>query len=228
MATRVTSPKDHFLVFYSSLCLSLQAILNGFLYEFPHDVRKCTEAIVGAAVEIYGRMSTDLLPTPAKSHYVFNLRDLSKCVQGKNSSVEFQCCNDDMHIEDIFKDVATAQYISHFFMNIFKSSMYSCLPTCCRCILFILHGCNHINSLVIFICPIWYWYDTSFCLPLGILQADPGIIRDAKQIFRLFCHEALRVFHDRLINHEDKNYFYSIMSEMANKHFGEVCRKTLI
>ena len=216
MATRVTCHKGHSLVNYSAFCLPLQAILNGFLYEFPHDVRKCTEAIVGAAVEIYGRMSTDLLPTPAKSHYVFNLRDLSKCVQGKNCSVEFQCWNDDMHIEDIF------------FMNIFKSSMYSCLPTCCRCILFIHHGCNHINSLVIFIRPIWCWYDTSFCLPLGILQADPGIIRDAKQIFRLFCHEALRVFHDRLINHEDKNYFYSIMSEMANKHFGEVCRKTLI
>lgn len=35
------------------------------------------------SVEIYVRMSTDLLPTPAKSHYVFNLRDLSKCIQGK-------------------------------------------------------------------------------------------------------------------------------------------------
>ena len=57
--------------------------MSGFLYEFPHDVRKAADSIVVAAVEIYERMSTDLLPTPAKSHYVFNLRDLSKCVQGK-------------------------------------------------------------------------------------------------------------------------------------------------
>ena len=66
------------------LILHLQAILNGFFYDFPHEVRKCTDGIVGAAVEIYSRMSTDLLPTPAKSHYVFNLRDLSKCIQGIN------------------------------------------------------------------------------------------------------------------------------------------------
>ena len=64
----------------------MQAILSGFLYDFPHAVRQSTEGIVGAAVEIYNRMSTDLLPTPAKSHYVFNLRDLSKCVQGKRMS----------------------------------------------------------------------------------------------------------------------------------------------
>lgn len=51
--------------------------------DFPTSVRQCTEPIVSAAVEIYGRMSTDLLPTPAKSHYVFNLRDLSKCIQGE-------------------------------------------------------------------------------------------------------------------------------------------------
>lgn len=112
--------------------------MNGFLYDFTHDVRKCTDAIVTAAVEIYERMSTDLLPTPAKSHYVFNLRDLSKCVQ-------------------------------------------------------------------------------------GILQADSSTIRESKQIFRLFCHEALRVFHDRLVNNEDKQFFYTILSEMASKHFGEVC-----
>lgn len=50
--------------------------------DFPTAVRQTTEPICQAAVEIYGRMSTDLLPTPAKSHYVFNLRDLSKCIQG--------------------------------------------------------------------------------------------------------------------------------------------------
>ncbi|XP_046331899.2 dynein axonemal heavy chain 6-like [Haliotis rufescens] len=126
----IPPPTEH------SLKQMFMAILTGFFMDFPHAVRQATESIVSAAVEIYGRMSTDLLPTPAKSHYVFNLRDLSKCVQ-------------------------------------------------------------------------------------GILQADPGVIRDNKQVFRLFCHECQRVFHDRLINNEDKIYFHQIMSEMASKHFGE-------
>lgn len=60
----------------------LQAILDGFLGEFPEEVKNCSTQIVNAAVDIYNRLSLDLLPTPAKSHYVFNLRDLSKCVQG--------------------------------------------------------------------------------------------------------------------------------------------------
>ena len=50
--------------------------------DFPAGVKDSAHSIVEAAIEIYGRMSTDLLPTPTKSHYVFNLRDLSKCVQG--------------------------------------------------------------------------------------------------------------------------------------------------
>ncbi|XP_067106416.1 dynein axonemal heavy chain 6 [Osmerus mordax] len=134
-----------FIRHFSMLCLPtpsehslkqiFKAILGGFLSDFTQAVRSCAASIVDAAVEIYQRMSVDLLPTPAKSHYVFNLRDLSKCVQ-------------------------------------------------------------------------------------GMLQCESGTVRDQNQVFRLFCHECQRVFHDRLINNEDKTYFNTMVSEMASKYFG--------
>lgn len=102
----------------------------GFLSDFVPSIRELATAIVNAAAEIYQRIAIDLLPTPAKSHYVFNLRDLSKCIQ-------------------------------------------------------------------------------------GTLQADPGSVRENIQIMRLFYHECLRVFHDRLINKEDKSYFYFLMREVC-------------
>ncbi|XP_047189968.1 dynein axonemal heavy chain 6 isoform X2 [Scophthalmus maximus] len=133
-----------FIRHFSMLCLptpsenSLKqiftAILNGFLSEFSQEVKDCAGQIVDAAVDIYNRLSVDLLPTPAKSHYVFNLRDLSKCVQ-------------------------------------------------------------------------------------GMLQCESSQVRDKNQIFRLFCHECQRVFHDRLINNQDKTYFNTIVSEMASRYF---------
>ena len=40
------------------------------------------DACVQATVEVYGTVIRSLLPTPTKSHYLFNLRDLSKVFQG--------------------------------------------------------------------------------------------------------------------------------------------------
>jgi dynein heavy chain len=37
---------------------------------------------VGATISIYNKIVAELLPTPAKSHYTFNLRDISKVFQG--------------------------------------------------------------------------------------------------------------------------------------------------
>lgn len=77
-----------------------------------------------------------MLPTPDKSHYIFNLRDLSKCIQ-------------------------------------------------------------------------------------GILQASNLHYNTELQILRLFYHETTRVFHDRLINDDDRLLFKKIMHEICLKHFNK-------
>ncbi|KAJ3101998.1 Dynein heavy chain 6, axonemal [Phlyctochytrium planicorne] len=65
-----------------SLSKIFKAIIEGFLKHFSAEVKALGEAIVTSAIDIYRSMCSQLLPTPAKSHYTFNLRDLSKVIQG--------------------------------------------------------------------------------------------------------------------------------------------------
>lgn len=116
----------------ATLFTIFSSILKGFFSEFSTTIRSLAEPIVHASVSIYNRIEQELLPTPSKSHYVFNLRDLSKCIQ-------------------------------------------------------------------------------------GILQADSSNYGNGSQILRLFYHESLRVFHDRLINDTDKQYFKQILNEECLK-----------
>jgi dynein heavy chain len=41
-----------------------------------------SDKLVTASIEVYKTVCASLLPTPSKSHYTFNLRDLSKVFQG--------------------------------------------------------------------------------------------------------------------------------------------------
>ncbi|KAG5682932.1 hypothetical protein PVAND_012250 [Polypedilum vanderplanki] len=109
-------------------------IIVGFFSEFTKTIWNLAEPVVKAAVTLYERISQELLPTPTKSHYLFNMRDLAKCIQ-------------------------------------------------------------------------------------GILQADTTTYNNQIQILRLFYHEALRTFHDRLVTKDDKTYFKNLLNEICKKQF---------
>ena len=49
---------------------------------FPDPVVKCGTLAVASTVDLFTRITEGLLPTPAKFHYTFNLRDISKVFQG--------------------------------------------------------------------------------------------------------------------------------------------------
>ncbi|KAH9163072.1 hypothetical protein LEN26_000647, partial [Aphanomyces euteiches] len=57
-------------------------ILSSFLCTFVPEVQKLEPDVVQASIHVYNTICRELLPTPAKSHYTFNLRDLAKIFQG--------------------------------------------------------------------------------------------------------------------------------------------------
>ena len=49
-----------------------------FLGKFSEDVREILPKLVDTVLHTYNTVRRELLPTPRKSHYTFNLRDISK------------------------------------------------------------------------------------------------------------------------------------------------------
>ena len=58
------------------------SILTKFLEVFDESIQTLVEKCVWSSIKMYNSILDTLLPTPAKSHYTFNLRDLGKVFQG--------------------------------------------------------------------------------------------------------------------------------------------------
>ena len=65
-----------------SLSRVFTSIARGFLSQGAPHLAETASSIVQASINIYTRIQKELLPTPLKAHYTFNLRDLSKVFQG--------------------------------------------------------------------------------------------------------------------------------------------------
>nr|XP_046240546.1 dynein axonemal heavy chain 1 [Scatophagus argus] len=91
-------------------------------------IQPMNESLVDATIRVYSTITSQLLPTPTKSHYTFNLRDLSKVFQ-------------------------------------------------------------------------------------GILMAEAGMIEDKLQLLQLWYHENCRVFQDRLVCAEDRDWFNRLLKD---------------
>ena len=95
---------------------------------FAGGVKQVSGATVEATIAVYNTISANLLPTPAKSHYTFNLRDLSKVFQ-------------------------------------------------------------------------------------GIQIGQASVVKDKESFVKLWAHECLRVFHDRLIDDDDRKWFTDLIGK---------------
>lgn len=55
-----------------------QTIVEMKLGNFYEEIRTQCEPLALATIALYNQLSESFKPTPAKSHYVFNMRDISK------------------------------------------------------------------------------------------------------------------------------------------------------
>ena len=66
----------------ASLQRIFSTILTQKLQDFEEDVKPLGDVVTRATIDIYRAVVARLLPTPAKMHYLFNLRDISRVFQG--------------------------------------------------------------------------------------------------------------------------------------------------
>jgi dynein heavy chain len=68
---------------FSAISMIYNTLVNAFFASFSSDIKNSLTPLVEAQLEVYDQvLNGPMKPTPNKSHYTFNLRDISKIFQG--------------------------------------------------------------------------------------------------------------------------------------------------
>uniref|UniRef100_A0A8C3NFB7 Dynein axonemal heavy chain 12 n=1 Tax=Geospiza parvula TaxID=87175 RepID=A0A8C3NFB7_GEOPR len=99
----INSFSDETMIRIFSTVVALYLKIN----EFPPDFSTIGNQIVTATLEVYKKAIKNLLPTPAKSHYTFNLRDFSRVIHGclliKKSAVQNKHVMIRLFVHEVFR-----------------------------------------------------------------------------------------------------------------------------
>ena len=74
--TNVTAPSD------ADLKKIFSTLINQKFADFEEEIKPLGEIITKMIIAVYTVASNELLPTPSKPVYLFNMRDMCKVVQG--------------------------------------------------------------------------------------------------------------------------------------------------
>ena len=78
----------HFnIIAYTELSAStvteiFSVLVQSYLRKFSDPIKNMLQTLIGSVLGFYQQVKVIMLPTPAKSHYTFNLRDIWKVFQG--------------------------------------------------------------------------------------------------------------------------------------------------
>ncbi|TPX54389.1 hypothetical protein PhCBS80983_g05954 [Powellomyces hirtus] len=72
----ITFPKE------ASLLRIFSSILQGHVTPFSEGIREAADKLTPITLKLYAEIVKNLMPTPSKFHYIFNLRDISRVYEG--------------------------------------------------------------------------------------------------------------------------------------------------
>jgi hypothetical protein len=115
--------------------------------DFTVDIRSSLYPLISACLVMYYRVSINILPTPSKVHYIFNLRDLGKLAQGLMQASPLNITNQERVRNRLI---------------LLEEKKYGNNLDCCFVHLFSWQFCLHTNVYA--------------CLPIDLLQKRISIV----------------------------------------------------